>query len=299
MFLTLYYIIMVYGRFRRTRKGSGAYGRKRSITRRRRATGFKKVAKPRFALSGYRRNIEKKYYDKTFSGNSIELKTGPTAANADVNNGFMYTSSTWKGYSFGGTMDYAAQSNDLNKGLSTGTTTRSRIGNKIKPIYYRGAFTFNAAMVAPGVQEQGGEAFASATAVGNYLRTTYRMALVKDLQVNSTENEITWNHVFDTAMSLAGVHSELKVENMGRFIVLEDKVFTLDAQSPQKTCQFMISGSKMGAVRFNGPGYDSLTDKGLYIIYAAFVSGVAQALTSDGITLPCPVGNTRLCFTDE
>ena len=48
----------------------------------------------------------------------------------------------------------------------------------------------------------------------------------------------------DTTNFQAGVHSELNVDNMGRFIILEDKMFTVDAQNPQKTVQFMVNGSK-------------------------------------------------------
>ena len=78
------------------------------------------------------------------------------------------------------------------------------------------------------------------------------MVIVKDLQVNSTDAQITWPQVFDTTGTQAGVHSELNVDNMGRFIVLEDKIFTLDADNPQKTCPFMINGSAIGPVRYNG-----------------------------------------------
>ena len=231
---------------------------------------------PSHDMSGYRKNIEKKYHDQTYSGSSIETQTGPEGGS--TNNGYMYISNVWKPYNFANTTgSFTTFSNDMNKGLDTGTTARTRIGNKIKPIYYKGAFTFNAAMVSPSAQDQGGEVFASSTAVGNYLRTTYRMAIVKDLQVNSSDAQVKWSQVFDTnSTTAAGVHSELNVDNMGRFIVLEDKVFTLDAESPQKTVPFMVSGSKVGSVRYNGPGASALTDKGLYVVYAAFVVEVLK-----------------------
>ena len=99
-----------------------------------------------------------------------------------------------------------------------------------------------------------------------YMRTTYRMLLVKDLQVNSADAQVTWSQVMDTTNFQAGVHSELNVDNMGRFIILEDKMFTVDAQNPQKTVQFMVNGSKTGPVRYNGPVVNALTDKGLYVV---------------------------------
>ena len=133
-----------------------------------------------------------------------------------------------------------------------------------------------------------------------YLRTTYRMVIVKDLQVNSTDPQINWAQVFETNTNLsAGVHSELNVDNMGRFIVLEDKYFTLDADTPQKACPFMINGSKIGSVRYNGPSDTALTDKGIYMIYAAYVMGVVSTVTPAMINLPAVVGNTRMCFTDD
>ena len=132
MFLTLYYItIMVYARFRRTRKGSGAYGRKRTIMRRRRTACFKKVSRPRFALTGYRKNIEKKYFDKTYQSDTNETSTGNDLGTT-ITNGVTFISNTWGEYTFGGQKAPSSTSNDMLKGLGTGTTARTRIGNKVK-----------------------------------------------------------------------------------------------------------------------------------------------------------------------
>ena len=303
MFLTLYYIviIMVYARFKRTRKGSGAYGRKRTVTRRRRTAGFKKVARPRFALSGFRKNIEKKYLDKTYQSDMNETLSGNIDQTTKTNNGVTVISNTWGQYTFGQQTAPVGVSNDVLKGLGTGTTARTRIGNKVKVKYVKGAFTFNAAMVDTVVlRPQGGEAFAALATASkrwDYLRTTYRMVIVKDLQVNSTDTYIRWHHVFDTSNQAAGIHSELNVDNMGRFIVLEDKMFTLDGQNPQKTVPFLINGSSIGSVRYNGPTEEALTDKGVYVIWAAFVMGYFGSLNE--VEVPPPVGHSRLCFTDE
>ena len=40
-----------------------------------------------------------------------------------------------------------AINNDMFKGLATGTDARTRIGNKLKPRYLKGSFTFTAAAV--------------------------------------------------------------------------------------------------------------------------------------------------------
>ena len=121
--------------------------------------------------------------------------------------------------------------------------------------------------------------------------------IVKDLQVNSTESVLRWHTVFDMENQQAGVHSELNVDNMGRFMILEDKMFTVDSDTLQKTLPFLISGSSVDSVRYNGPSNLALTDRGLYVIWAAFVMGYTG--TGPAIGLPTPVGHSRLCFTDE
>ena len=296
-----------YARFRRARKGFGSRrGMRRSGGSRGSRSGYKKMGykiKSRFAAVGFTRNVEKKYWDKSYQGTSIEAQVGAPGADT-VSVGYMYISSTWQDYNFANqTGTPTATSNDFSKGLITGTTARTRIANKIRPVYYKGAWTFTAAAVAKTVTANNGENYGALVADGaqwNYLRTTYRMVIVKDLQVNSTDNQVTWQQVFETNAGItAGVHSELSVDNMGRFVVLEDKFFTLDADSPQKTCPFHISGSKVGDIRYNGPSAAALTDKGIYMIYAAYVAGVGDTVGPALIRLPNVVGNTRLCFTDN
>lgn len=194
-----------------------------------------------------------------------------------------------------------AVSNDMLKGLGTGTTARTRIGNKLKVKYIKGAFTFTAAGLSAAASNQGGESTVTTpTAAGpQFLRTTFRMVIVKDLQVNSTDTNVTWQQVFDTTGLQAGVHAELNVDNMGRFIVLGDKIFTVDADEPQKTCPFMVNGKDVGSVRYNGPSDTALTDKGIYVVWAAFVYGVGGTAGLTDIGIASPVGHSRLCFTDD
>ena len=47
----------------------------------------------------------------------------------------------------------------------------------------------------------------------------------------------------------------------------------------------------------NGPSNTALTDKGLYVVWAAFVMGYNGGATP--ILMPSPVGHSRLCFSDE
>ena len=281
----------------RGKRGYASSGRRRSYSKMARRAG----RKLKFATVGFARNVEKKYFDKTYQANHGEASSGgPAGAKAS---GVTYISNTWGTYSFGASGASAVTSNDMFKGLATGTTARTRIGNKIKVRYVKGAFTFTAAVLGDGAtaqKAQNGESLASgAAATQSYLRTTFRMVVVKDMQVNSTDTQVTWAQVFDTTNLQAGVHSELSVDSMGRFMVLDDRVFTLDAETPQKTCTYAIGGNRLGSVRFNGPSDTALTDKGLYVIWAAFVMGVTDTMALKDIDCPSPVGHSRLCFTDD
>jgi len=281
----------------RHRSGSyGGYSKKFGAYKK----GGRKPRYVKFATVGFSRNVEKKYFDKTYQANANETLTGQGSP-ANINNGVTYISNQWGDYTFGSQQTVATSvSNDMLKGVATGTTARTRIGNKIKIGYVKGAFTFTAASLepTPGVVEQGGENVVDDASKRPLLRTTFRFVIVKDLQVNSTETNVTWQQVFDTTGQQAGVHSELNVDNMGRFMVLEDKIFTCDADDPQKTIPFMVKGNRLGSVRYNGPSGTALTDKGLYVIWAAFVMGYAN-LGAGEIGIASPVGHSRLCFTDE
>ena len=291
--------MVTYGRFRKSRRVSRSRGGMRRASSARRRSGLKRVSRPRFATIGFTRNVEKKYFDRTYQANAGEVVSGQTAP-ALKNNGVTYISETWGDYSFSGQVATASVvSNDMLKGVVTGTTARTRIGNKLRVKYVKGSFTFTAAQVANAITvSQGGEGSVSTVLndYGMYLRTSIRFVIVKDLQVNSTDTQITWSQVFDTTNLQAGIHSELNVDNMGRFVVLEDKSFTLDAETPQKNCAFNVSGNSLGSVRYNGPTGTALTDKGLYVVWAAFVMGYNNA--ADKVAMPSPVGHSRLCFID-
>ena len=226
----------------RGKRGYASSGRRRSYSKMARRAG----RRLKFATVGFARNVEKKYFDKTYQANTSEVLAGQTTP-ALKNNGVTYISNTWGDYSFGSHVATAAvASNDMLKGVATGTTARTRIGNKVRVKYVKGSFTFTAGQVANAItQGQGGESSVSMVLndYGVYLRTSIRFVIVKDLQVNSTDTQVTWAQVFDTTNLQAGVHSELNVDNMGRFVVLQDRVFTLDADTPQKQCRLISTGA--------------------------------------------------------
>lgn len=265
--------------------------------------------KPRvkFALAAYTKNIEKKYFDKCLQSKVDESFTGNGDATAsDPKNGISTASVGWNAYTFGGRgpLSPPTVSNDLLKGIANGAGVRTRIGNKINVKYVKGSITVSAGQVKPagmgmGILNQGGE-----MVIGHqenvdaaYLRTTIRVAIVKDLQVNSTTTNVKWHDVFEGGPNQHGVHSELNVDNMGRFFVLWERSLQLDADDPQKTLPYMISGSKVGPVRYNGGTAEALTDKGLYVIWSSFTIGMSSPL--DTYLEPSLVMNGRVCFTDD
>ena len=270
--------------------------------------------KTRFAMVGYARNVEKKYFDRSLSGGSVEKAGGTTETTLNCVN---YSSNTWANYDFseGKPVTAGITSNDLLKYIPTGADATSRIGNKIHVKWVKGNITFVAAAATTAdtaAMDMDGEEAVDATMGASrtqYMRTTIKYAIVRDLMVNNSNLNVTWSDVFasgnplsGTAYSVAGVHAELNINNMGRFRVLETKMFTLDGKSPQKTCEFLVKG--VGDVRFNaasGPAgtgqlaTTALTDTGIYIVWSAMVLGNQNA----GVTgIANPVVNSRVCFTD-
>ena len=226
----------------------------------------------------------------------------------------MYSCAGWTPYDFQSpTASGTSTTNDLLKGVAQGTTTNTRIGNKIRGRYIKGAMTLGSAKLAGPSSgatngDMNGEALstaANATTIWQFMRTTWRVVIVKDLQVNSVDAQILWDDVFESANGsvgeTGGVHAELKVANMGRFKVLSDKYYKTDAVCPQETVPFMISGKDIGNIRYNGPSAAALTDKGIYIIWAAYVSGnSAQPFgNTEGLVAPTFTMHSRLAFTDD
>ena len=261
--------------------------------------------KKRSVKASYSKDEEKKYNDRaiaaTLSGWGFGNNLTTTGTNAFTSFGFKTTS--WQGFNFnqalaaGGTI-----SQDLTKGLGTGTSSITRVGNKIKTKYLKGSITVTANQENV-LDDQGGEEIVNQTTNGlQYLRTTWRVVIVKDTQSNSTDTNITWDQVFSSGAvksneEVGGINSELNIGNMGRFVILSDQYVELTAEYPQKTIKFMISGSKVGSVRYNGPSDNALADKGVYVIAANQSTGL---YTSGTVSYPgvCAV-QSRFCFVDD
>lgn len=305
---------MAYGyrKYRGKRYASRTAGRSRTRAR----STYKKVGRrfvraPKFAVVSYARDVEKKYRDFCRQFTSVEANVGyvnPAPGSNNFNNGVMYTNL--------GTYAYEASKSEtgtpintqgnLLTPLSQGTNVNTRIGNKISVKYIKGTINFGAVVTyttSGTLQTQGGEQLVTqGTEQSAYLRTTIRWALVKDTQHNNASQACRWDDVFRSGESVYGtnngVFSELNVDNMGRYIILQDKMLTLDADDPQRTIRFKIDGSKIGNVRYNGPDNTAYTDKGIYFIYSAFCAGSNSVTFGTLANLPNPVVQSRLCFTD-
>lgn len=265
---------------------------------------------PRYAVMGFARDMEKKYYDKTWGIGNLSNDTGliPNSSNK-IYNGVMWTSNDTIVYRMdaqGGTA--SVMTGNILKGLATGTTTESRIGNKVNAKYIKGAITFTAAVSYDddnySWDSQSGEVvpktdLGTAYPPNVYMRTTIRWCIVKDNQVNSNEFTVRWTDVFTKSETGGnGVHSELNIKNMGRFVVLRDETFELYADKPQKTAKFFLNETELGRIRYNGPDVLSQTNTGIYIIFAAYTVGTVKEVETMKTLLPVAMGHSRLCFTD-
>lgn len=248
-------------------------------------------------MTGWAMNTEKKYHDMTWASNGLKTDTG-FLSSADKDTGYMWRSTNWYNYSFQDSgMTPKSIFNNMMSGVPIGPGVRERIGNKVTCVYLKGSLTFTAACVdhIRSPNNQHGEQALPTQA--NYLRTTYRYAIIKDTQVNSPERDVEWQDVFENGQSIgAGVHAELKVDNMGRFIVLKEGLVQLDANDPQKTIKFFVGGNRIGNVRYASPiqGY---TDKSVRMVWAAFVMGAGN-VEGTNIWTSAIVGNSRFCFRD-
>ena len=248
---------------------------------------------------------KEKYNDRAIGAGFTQYGFGnagtTTTANGITSVGFK--SSSWYGFNFNQPLaSGSAITQDLLKGIGTGTSTTTRVGNKVKSIYIKGSITLTANQENQS-DDQGGEEVVNNTVNGlQYLRTSWRVVIVKDTQSNSTDPQITWDQVFSsgavkTNEEVGGINSELNIGNMGRFVILSDQYIELSAENPQKTVKFVIPGSKVGSVRYNGPSDTALTDKGVYVIAANQSTGL---YTSATVAYPglCAV-QSRFCFVDD
>lgn len=300
-----------YGAFQRARKSSGTRrGMRRGYSNRGSRYGYKKSGstfKPRFATVGFARDVERKYVDRGYTwGWEARAWGTPTNEANLLRNGVGWASRTARECKFDETSATSLPpvSTNMLAGIPQGTTSRSRIGNKVNIKYLKGTTSITAAVVDAGRIQGGsmnGEVLPEVPTAEViplvYFKTTVRVMIVKDLQVNNATGNVEWADVMENGFGMFGVFSQLKVENMSRFVVLKDMTFNLDANDPMKTFKWQINGSDLGQVRFNSGAGDALTDKGIHMIWAMSSTGAGDGQTFD--MLPGAITTqVRVCFTD-
>lgn len=296
---------MAYGRYRRSRKSTGA---RRSV-RRSGGRGASRMAKRSYrrlsTWTGSVNDAEKKYKDGTCTWNSSEEAGGgsPTTMYFRNNTVSWYSTNAIE-YSFANQVPGTGSPREANllTGLDQGTTNYSRIGNKVTPMWMKGRITFTAATVetdmSPGMNGENVAEINVDEPIA-YLRTTIRWVVVKDKMINNAETQVTWPDVFELSNAYCGVHSELRLGNLARFQILSDRTFNLDASNPQKTVTWMVPGNKIGPVVYNSGAGKAMVNKGIYVLWSAMSMGTAGTVDAgNGMNFGEPVMSWRWCFTD-
>lgn len=257
------------------------------------------------------RELALKSYQPQAWGTHSSTTYVPDAIN-QVDDRFFVTSAHWyrdfpNGANSTSGFDIAA-SNNLVGWVGQSASMSSRIGNTINvkklTTYLTLTANYNRVMALesytykpsagdtnyqqwlPGLPAQGGEALVEKKDEDNFccsisfIRTDYRVVVVKDLQVNSEVTEVQWNEVFEydsgtNVSSPCGPASFVKKSELGRFIILYDQWVHLNAKDPQRVLQIDIDGSRIGTVRYNADGLTAKSNVGIYIIWASVSSGVA------------------------
>ncbi|AXH76538.1 MAG: capsid/nuclear shuttle protein [Cressdnaviricota sp.] len=196
----------------------------------------------------------------------------------------------------------SSESNNLSF-IGTGTDAERRIGNVVRLQSLRCAFTAVAARRTSTTAEE-------VAADSVYLRTSLRVCIVRDLQVNNTQNIVQYADVFshgaDGGTPIPDPLAPRNLANMGRFQILYDKMLNLDGDTPQRSWVYTIP-MKNKSLRFNGPGTGALQTKGLYFVCAARteVTCIPAAEYQPQVCPPAPAYppsvtcSTRLAFKDS
>ena len=286
------------------RKGySSSYRRSRFGARRFGAFSLstKRVARTRYVTRV--NGGEKKYADQSWITYDwlpqiISYETVPGTPSSSVTQGMKFMSMIRQATVASSAVGSANNSN-LVAWVAQGSTATSRVGNKVEGRWIDVGVTVEAAQ---SPVEQGGEQVNPEGAVTTphyYMKTNYRIVIVKDLQVNNTTGNVTWADVFGggsngTEGTYFGSSDKLDIPNMGRFRVLSDVRCTLDGDTPLKNLRMFVRN--IGSIRYNAGTSPSLTDKGYYVVIAQDVVGGAS---TTNFVIPGKVRiGTRFCFTD-
>ena len=285
--------------YRRSRFGARNYIARPYAKKATRRTRY--VKRPTFAMAGYVKDTEKKYSDV----NMLSIAWLPQVIEYEATPGDQYTKQV-QGVKFMSSMrptNTVNTSQNLVSYVAPGASAFNRVGNKINGKWLDLGITIEA---AKSPVDQSGEQVnveGTITVSQFYMKTNYRIVIVKDLQVNNSTNTCSWADVFGSGVTGAeggfgngafGASDKLDIKNMGRFIIVKDIRCNVDAVNPLKNINI---GCYPGPIRFNGGESPALTNKGYYLLVAQDVLGDAKSLA---YVIP---GNvrcaSRLTFTDE
>lgn len=256
---------------------------------------------PRFAMSGFVRNTEKKYVDTSWGPSAwAQWAVFVNSTGVAQVQGTKFLSRGKVQRPNGDFPD--TSTNNLISMVGTGATAVSRIGNKVRARYLDVGITMEA---AKSPYSMGGEIENQQTPTDpspEYMKTVWRFVLVKDLQANNPTGVVEWGEVFGSTDASTGAEGmdfasadKLEVNNMGRFIILKDFRCVLDADDPMKILNFKLWMNE--EIRYNAATANGVTDKGFYLLAAQDVLGTANVINSTVIPGTYRA-SVRFCFTD-
>lgn len=158
--------------------------------------------------------------------------------------------------------------------------------------------------------QQGGESYSTQfqnTATSSYLRTTYRIMVIKDLKANNPTTTVEWDDVMvqerdpgvNTGGSVGGIMSFMKPEEWGRFEVLEDEIIELGSTNPQKLITYSLESKQIGKVRYTSADALATTNVGIHVIWCAMTNGSQFEGMAKVVDVTSPILTRGLWWTDE
>ena len=139
--------------------------------------------------ASYSKDEEKKYNDRAIGAGFTQYGFGNANSGATTNaiTSVGFKTDSWYGFNFNQPLATGvAITQNLVRGLATGTTSITRVGNKVKCKYIKGSILLTANQENSSADVQNGEKVMDQLATGKqYLRTSWRIVIVKDTQSNS------------------------------------------------------------------------------------------------------------------
>lgn len=113
-------------------------------------------------------------------------------------------------------------------------------------------------------------------------RSIVRFVVVQDMQQVS-DSAPTWGNIFENV----GMQDYLNLNTLGRFKILMDQTFTVNAENPTK--MFKKNFKLNTHVRYNGSASTDIQKNGIYVL----------ARSADAANLPVVNWNARITFVDN